>query len=150
MADWTTARAVADELAEDGVDPLDVQAAQAARRGLQTRFVLDLLLIAGIAASVMAVGLMFSRALRGDDPVGGIEVGILSVALVIVALSIVMRTFMPGRAQAYEMAWNDFVQKMWPGAKRGDEMGAARLEFVRRAASTDPGQFPSAAPGRKV
>lgn len=150
MADWTTARAVADELAEDGVDPLDVQAAEAARRGLQTRFVLDLVLIAGIAGGVMAIGLMFTRALRGDDPLGGIELWILSVALVLVLVSIVLRGFMPGRAQAYEMAWNDFVTKMWPTAKRGDEMGAARLEFVRRAASGDPGEFPSTAPGRKV
>jgi hypothetical protein len=48
------------------------------------------------------------------------------------------------------MAWAEFVRRIWPGAGRGDDLGAARLEFVTRAADGDPGEFPSVAPGRKV
>jgi len=150
MADWTTARSVADELAEEGIDPLDVQAAQAARAGLLRRFVFDLLTIFGIAAVAMSLVLIVLRAFQGLDPIGGRELWIGSVGLVLVLVAVILRSFLPGRAQAYEMAWNAFVQKMWPGAKRGDEMGTARLAFVRRAASDEPGEFPSAAPGRKV
>lgn len=150
MADWTTARSVADELAEDGIDPLDVQAAQAARAGLLRRFVFDLLTVFGIAAVAMSLVLILMRAFQGNDPIGGRELWIGSAGLVVVLVAVVLRTFLPGRAQAYEMAWSAFVQKMWPGTKRGDDMGTARLAFVRQAASADKGEFPSVAPGRKV
>lgn len=149
MADWSTARAVAEELAERGVDPLDIEAARAARAGLRNRFVLDLLLIAGLCAVAMSLALMFMRAVRGQDPLGGNELWIGSSGLLLALVSVVLRSVMPGRAQAYEVAWNEFVQLVWPGTGRGDDLGAARLEFVRRAASPDPGGFPSAAPGRK-
>ncbi|HEV7742627.1 MAG TPA: hypothetical protein VGO65_09435 [Pseudolysinimonas sp.] len=150
MPDWTSARAVADDLAETGVDPLDLQAAQAARAGLLRRFVLDLVLIFGVAAVAMAVVLMLMRALAGTDPIGGREVWIGSAGLVLVLVSVALRSLLPGRAQAYEMAWAAFVEQVWPGAKRGDELGAARLAFVRRAAAGDGQDFPSAAPGRKI
>jgi len=150
MADWNTARSVADELAEEGIDPLDVQAAQAARAGLLRRFVFDLLTIFGVAAVAMSVVLILLRAFQGLDPIGGRELWIGTAGLVLVLIAVILRSFLPGRAQAYEMAWTAFVQKMWPGAKRGDEMGTARLAFVRRAASDEPGEFPSTAPGRKV
>jgi hypothetical protein len=149
MADWISARAVADELAETGVDPLDVQAAEAARTALVRRFILDLLLIAGIVAVVAAVGLMLFRAISGGDPVAGNGLLIASVALVAVLATVALRAFLPGRAQAYETAWSTFVQRVWPGAAKGDELGGARLAFVRRAVSAN-GAFPSAAPGRKV
>ncbi|MGE3193384.1 MAG: hypothetical protein AB7K08_07960 [Microbacteriaceae bacterium] len=149
MADWTSARAVADELAATGVDPLDVQAAQAARTALVRRFVLDLLLIFGIVAVVAALGLMVFRAIRGDDPIGGNTLLIASAALLAVLVTVALRSFLPGRAQAYETAWESFVQRVWPGARKGDELGAERLRFVRRAASPS-GDFPSTAPGRKA
>lgn len=149
MTDWNTARAVADELAERGVDPLDVDAAQAARTGLQRRFLLDLLFIAGLVAALLAFALILARTFQGADPLGGREIWIVSVGLVVVLVSVVLRSVLPGRAQAYEMAWTAFVEQVWPGAKRGDDMGTARLEFVRRAAHPDPGEFPSTAPGRK-
>lgn len=149
MADWSTARAVAEELAERGVDPLDIEAARAARAGLRNRFVLDLLLIAGLCAVAMSLALMFLRAVRGQDPLGGNELWIGSAGLLLALVSVVLRSVMPGRAQAYEVAWNEFVQRVWPGTGRGDDLGAARLDFVRSAASVDPGTFPSAAPGRK-
>ncbi|HTL41878.1 MAG TPA: hypothetical protein VL294_10435 [Pseudolysinimonas sp.] len=149
MADWSTARAVAEELAERGVDPLDIEAARAARAGLRNRFVLDLLLIAGLCAVAMSLALMFMRAVRGQDPLGGNELWIGSAGLLLALVSVVLRSVMPGRAQAYEVAWSEFVQRVWPGTGRGDDLGAARLDFVRRAASADPGGFPSAAPGRK-
>lgn len=148
--DWTTARAVADELAETGVDPLDLQAAQAARTALLRRFVFDLLLIFGVAAIVMSLVLMVLRAVQGGDPLGGGALWTASAGLLLVLVSVVLRSMMPGRAQAYEMAWNAFVEKVWPGAKRGDDLGAARVAFVRRAAAGETGDFPSAAPGRKV
>lgn len=149
MADWTSARAVADKLAATGVDPLDVQAAQAARAALVRRFILDLLLIFGIVAVVAALGLMVFRAIRGDDPIGGNTLLIASAALLAVLVTVALRTFLPGRAQAYETAWESFVQQVWPGARKGDELGAERLRFVRRAASPS-GDFPSTAPGRKA
>jgi hypothetical protein len=117
---------------------------------LLRRFVFDLLTIFGIAAVAMSLVLILLRAFQGNDPIGGRELWIGSAGLVLVLIAVILRTFLPGRAQAYEMAWSEFVQKMWPGAKRGDEMGTARLAFVRRAASAEPGEFPSAAPGRKV
>jgi hypothetical protein len=149
MPDWSTARSVADELAERGVDPLDLDAARAARAGLRNRFVLDLLLIAGLCAVAMSLALVFLRAVRGQDPLGGNELWIGSAGLVLVLVSVALRSLMPGRAQAYELAWNEFVQRIWPGTGRGDDLGAARLDFVRRAGSGEPGEFPSAAPGRK-
>jgi hypothetical protein len=150
MADWTSARAVAAELAETGVDPLDLQAAQAARAALVRRFALDLLMIFGVAAVAMALVLMLLRAFAGTDPIGGREIWIGSAGLVLVLVSVVLRSILPGRAQAYEMAWSAFVDQVWPGAKRGDELGAARLRFVARAADGEAGEFPSGAPGRKV
>jgi hypothetical protein len=150
MADWTSARAVADELAETGVDPLDVQAAQAARTALLRRFVLDLLMVFGIAAVAMAIVLMGLRAIGGTDPVGGRELWIGSAGLVLVLASVVVRAFMPGRAQAYEMAWAAFVDEVWPGSRKGDDFGTARLAFIKRVASSEPGPFPSVAPGRKA
>ena len=150
MTDWTSARAVAAELAETGVDPLDLQAAQAARTALVRRFVLDLLLIFGIVAVAMSVALMLLRAFAGTDPIGGRELWIGSAGLVLVLVSVALRSLLPGRAQAYEMAWSAFVDRVWPGAKRGDDLGAARLAFVKRVAAGDAGEFPSAAPGRKV
>jgi hypothetical protein len=149
MADWTSARAVAAELAETGVDPLDVQAAEAARSALVRRFVLDLLLIFGIVAVVAAVGLMLFKAISGDDPLAGNGLVIASVALVAVLATVALRAFLPGRAQAYEAAWSAFVQRVWPGAGKGDELGGARLAFVKRAAGAS-GEFPSTAPGRKL
>jgi hypothetical protein len=148
MADWTTARAVADELAESGVDPLDLEAAKAARLALVRRFVLDLVMIAGVAAVAMALVLMVMRAFAGTDPIGGRELGIGSAGLVLVLVSVLLRSFLPGRAQAYEMAWNEFVAEIWPDAGKGDEMGAARLAFVQNAAAGGVGEFPVAAPGR--
>ncbi|MGN6503475.1 MAG: hypothetical protein ACTHKX_11325 [Pseudolysinimonas sp.] len=150
MADWSTARSVADELAEHGVDPLDLDAARAARAGLRNRFVLDLLLIAGLCAVAMSLALILLRAVRGQDPLGGNELWIGSAGLVLVLVSVALRSLLPGRAQAYELAWNEFVERVWPGAGRGDDLGAARLQFVQRAASREPGVFPSAAPGRKA
>ena len=150
MTDWTSARAVAAELAETGVDPLDLQAAQAARTALVRRFVLDLLLIFGIVAVAMSLGLILLRAFAGTDPIGGRELWIGSAGLVLVLVSVALRSLLPGRAQAYEMAWSAFVDRVWPGAKRGDDLGAARLAFVKRVAAGSAGEFPSAAPGRKV
>jgi len=149
MGDWTSARAAADELAETGIDPLDVQAAQAARTALVRRFILDLLLIFGVVAVVAAFGLMLFRAFSGGDPLGGNGLVIASVALVAVVVTVAVRALLPARAQAYETAWASYLQRVWPGAGKGDELGAARLAFVRRSASPS-GDFPSAAPGRKV
>ena len=76
MPDWNTARAVAAELADSGVDPLDVQAAQAARVALVRRFILDLVLIFGVVAVVASIALMLFRAVGGGDPTGGTEIWI--------------------------------------------------------------------------
>jgi hypothetical protein len=149
MADWTSARAVADELSETGIDPLDVQAAEAARTALVRRFILDLLLIFGIVAVVAALGLMIYRAVSGADPLGANTLIIATAALIAVLATVALRAFLPGRAQAYETAWESYVQRVWPGARKGDDLGAARLAFVRRAASPS-GEFPSTAPGRKA
>lgn len=149
MSDWNSARAIADELAETGVDPLDLQAAQAARLLLVRRFVLDLLLIFGIVGFVAAVGLMLFRAFAGGDPIGGRELWVGSGALVIVLVIVAVRALVPARAPAYEKAWVTFVQRVWPGAPRGDDLGGERLNFVDRAAGGE-GAFPSVAPGRKA
>jgi hypothetical protein len=150
MADWTSARAAADELAESGIDPLDVQAAQVARTTLVRRFVLDLLMIFAIVAVVAAIGLMLSRAVQGGDPIEGREIWIGSAALVFLLIVVALRGFLPARAQAYEKAWGAFVERMWPGAAKGDDLGGARLRFVKAIADGGSGTFPSRAPGRKA
>jgi hypothetical protein len=150
MADWTSARAAAVELAETGIDPLDLQAAQAARGLLVRRFVLDLLLVFGIVAVVASVALMLVRAFAGGDPLGGRELWIASVALLMLLVIVALRSLLPSRAPAYEKAWASFVEKVWPGAPKGDELGSARLAFVRSAADGGTSAFPSAAPGRKA
>lgn len=150
MADWTTARSVAAELADTGVDPLDLQAAQAARLALVRRFVLDLLLIFGVVAVVASLGLMVFRAVNGGDPLAGVELAIASAGLVAVLLVVALRSFLPARAPAYEAAWTRFVDRVWPGAAKGDDLGTARLAFVRRAVDGATDAFPSAAPGRKL
>ena len=149
MSDWVSARAAADELAETGIDPLDVQAAQAARATLVRRFVLDLLMIFGIVAVVAAIGLMVFRAVQGGDPIGGRELWVGSAALVFVVVVVVLRGFFPAKARAYETAWSAFVERVWPGAAQGDDLGGARLRFVRAIADGGAGEFPSRAPGRK-
>ncbi|MEO8262872.1 MAG: hypothetical protein ABI566_09915 [Pseudolysinimonas sp.] len=149
MADWTSARAVAGELAETGVDPLDVQAAQAARIALVRRFLLDLALVFGIVIVAASLVLIVIRAVAGGDPLGGNELWLASAGLVVTLVAVALRSLLPPRAKAYEDAWSAFVEHVWPGAGKGDELGAARLAFVRRAAS-GTGPFPSAAPGRKL
>lgn len=149
-ARWDEARAVAAELAEVGVDPLDLDAARAARTALVRRFVLDLLLIFGVVAVVGGVGLMVSRAIAGGDPLGGREFWVASAALVFLLAIVAARSFLPASARAYEDAWAGFVTRVWPAAGTGDDLGRARLAFVTRAAQGGSGSFPSAAPGRKV
>jgi hypothetical protein len=149
-ARWDSARTIAADLAETGVDPLDVQAAAAARTLLVRRFVLDLLLIFAVVAVVAPVVLMVIRAVAGEDPVDGREIWIASAALVLVLGVAAARSFLPARAAAYERAWTAFVDRVWPGAAKGDELGAARLAFVRRAADGATDTFPSVAPGRKT
>jgi hypothetical protein len=149
MSDWTSARAAAAELAETGVDPLDVQAAQAARTILVRRFVLDLLLIFAIVAVVAPVVLMVLRALAGGDPIDGREIWIASAALVLLLAIVAARSILPARAHAYERAWATFVEQVWPGSGKGDELGTARTAFVSQAASGDASAFPSGAPGRR-
>ncbi|HMF59039.1 MAG TPA: hypothetical protein VK595_01625 [Vicinamibacterales bacterium] len=148
-ARWNAARTVAVELAEHGVDPLDVQAAETARSALVRRFVLDLLLIFSIVAILAPLGLMLMRAIGGGDPIDGREIWIVSAALLLMLGIIAVRSFLPGRAPAYERAWAAFVEQVWPGAAKGDDLGRARLTFVRRAAAGGSGDFPSAAPGRR-
>jgi hypothetical protein len=147
---WDTARSIAAELAENGVDPLDLQAATAARSMLVRRFVLDLLLIFAIVAVIAPVVLMVVRAIAGEDPIDGREIWIASAALLLVLAVVAARSFLPGRAPAYERAWAAFVDRVWPGAAKGDELGTARLAFVRRASGDAAGDFPSVAPGRKA
>jgi hypothetical protein len=149
-ARWAQARAVAAELAETGVDPLDLAAAQAARTALVRRFVLDLLAVFGIVAVVAAAGLMVFRALAGGDPIGGREIWVGSAALLFLLIVVAARSFLPASARAYELAWAGFVDRVWPGAQKGDDLGSARLGFVRRAAGGQDGDFPSRAPGRKA
>lgn len=150
-ARWAQARAAATELAETGIDPLDVSAAQAARTALVRRFVLDLLMVFGIVAVVAAAGLMLFRAVAGGDPIGGREIWIGSAALLFLLVVVAARSFLPASARAYELAWNGFVDRVWPGApKRGDDLGSARLAFIRRVADGGDGEFPSLAPGRKA
>lgn len=148
-ARWTTARAVAAELAETGVDPLDVQAAQAARTTLVRRFVLDLLLIFAVVAVVAPFVLMVLRAFAGGDPIDGREIWIASAALVLLLAIVAARSILPARAQAYERAWSAFVDRVWPGAAKGDDLGTARAAFIRQAASGAATAFPSTAPGRR-
>jgi hypothetical protein len=150
MADWTSARAAAAELAETGIDPLDLQAAQAARALLVRRFVLDLLLIFGIVAVVGAIALMLVRAFAGGDPLAGRELWIASAALILLLVIVALRSLLPSRAPAYERAWAAFVERVWPGAPKGDDLGSARLAFVRSASAGAAGPLPSAAPGRKA
>ncbi|MBX3194317.1 MAG: hypothetical protein KF727_04360 [Microbacteriaceae bacterium] len=147
---WAQARAVAAELAESGVDPLDAAAATAARVALQRRFLLDLLVIFGVVAVVAAVGLMVYRAFAGNDPLGGREIWIASAALAFVLIVVVVRSLVPRSAAAYEEAWARFRDRVWPDSSKGDDLGSARLAFVLAAASGQDGAFPSVAPGRKA
>lgn len=140
---------MAAELAETGVDPLDVQAAQAARTILVRRFVLDLLLIFSIVAVAAPVVLMVVRAFGGGDPIDGREIWIASAALLLLLAIIAARSILPARAQAYERAWSAFVERVWPGASKGDDFGTARAAFVRQAGSGADPEFPSVAPGRR-
>ncbi|CAN5439614.1 hypothetical protein BH09ACT4_BH09ACT4_08620 [soil metagenome] len=149
MSDWASARAVADELAEAGVDPLDVDAARAASIQLVRRFVFNLLALFGMVAVLAAVALMLMRAFTGGDPTGGREIWVASGALAFLLVVVATRSVIATGARAYEAQWSAFVQRVWPGARKGDDLGTARLTFARRAASADPGPFPSVAPGRK-
>lgn len=148
-ARWKSARAAAAELAESGVDPLDVQAAAAARTALVRRWVLDLLLIFALVAVAAPLVLMVVRAFAGGDPIDGREIWIASAALVLLLAIVAARSILPARAQAYERAWAAFVEKVWPGSTQGDELGTARSVFVRQAAAGSDGAFPSVAPGRR-
>ncbi len=148
-ATWSSARAVAAELAETGVDPLDLQAAQAARTILVRRFILDLLLIVAIVGILGPLVLMMMRMFAGGDPLDGREIWIASAALVLLLAIVAARSILPARAPAYERAWATFVDRVWPGSAKGDEFGAARIAFVRRAAAGADGEFPSVAPGRR-
>ena len=148
-ARWSSARAVAAALAETGVDPLDVQAAAAARTTLVRRFVLDLLLIFALVAVAAPLVLMVVRAFAGGDPIDGREIWIASAALVLVLAIVATRSILPARAPAYERAWATFVDRVWPGSAKGDELGTARSAFVGRAAAGGDGAFPSTAPGRR-
>jgi hypothetical protein len=148
-ARWNSARAVAAELAETGVDPLDAQAAQAARAILVRRFVLDLLLIFALVAVAAPFVLMVLRALAGGDPIDGREIWIASAALVLLLAIVAARAIFPARAQAYERAWSAFVEQVWPDSAKGDELGTARVAFVSQAGSGDDTAFPSVAPGRR-
>jgi hypothetical protein len=150
MADWNTARAVADDLSETGIDPLDVQAAQAAMMLRVRKFVFDLLMIFGIVALLGAIVLMFIRAFDGDDPIGGREIFIASGALLFLLIVVALRTMIATGARAYEAAWTTYVERVWPGTRKGDDFGTARLAFARRMASDPTGEFPSVAPGRKA
>jgi hypothetical protein len=147
---WRTARETAERLSQTGVDPLDLAAAQAARVALVRKFAFDALIIFGIVALVAAVALMVFRAVQGGDPIAGRELWIASVALLLILIVVALRTFLPARAGAYETAWNAFVDAEWPDAGPGDDLGAARLAFVRRMHSSSPGPFPTSAPGRKA
>lgn len=150
MADWTSARAVADELSETGIDPLDVQAAQTAMMLRVRKFVFDLVTVFALVALVAAIALIVWRAIKGDDPVGGREIFVASGALVILLLCVALRSFVATSAKAYEAAWDRFVDRVWPGAPKGDEFGTARLRFAREIAGDPSGPFPSTAPGRKA
>jgi hypothetical protein len=150
-ARWDAARTTAAQLAETGVDPLDVQAAEAARSLLVRRFVLDLLLIFGVVALVGAVTLLVTRGVQGDDALSGRELWIATGALLLLLAVVAVRTILPARAAAYEKAWNGFVERVWPGAAKGDEMGAARLAFVKQVSSGGAkATFPATAPGRRA
>jgi hypothetical protein len=148
-ARWKSARAVADELAETGIDPLDVQAAAAARTTLVRRFVLDLLLVFALVAVIAPVALMVVRAFAGGDPIDGREVFIASAALVLLLAIVAARAILPAPAQAYERAWSAFVDRVWPGSGKGDDLGTARAAFVRQASAGGDTAFPSTAPGRR-
>lgn len=148
-ARWKSARAVAAELAETGVDPLDVQAAAAARTTLVRRWILDLLLIFALVAIAAPVVLMVVRAFAGADPIDGREIWIASAALVLLLGIVAARSILPARAPAYERAWATFVEKVWPGSGKGDELGTARSAFVRQAAAGGDAPFPASAPGRR-
>ncbi len=148
-ARWDAARSIAAELAASGVDPLDVEAAATARMLLLRRFLLDLLLIFAVVAVVAPVVLMVMRAFAGEDPVDGREIWIASAALVLLLGVVAARSFLPARAPAYERAWTAFTDRVWPGAGKDDDLGTARLAFVRRASADPTGDFPSVAPGRK-
>lgn len=148
-ARWNDARTIAAEFAESGVDPLDLQAAVAARTALVRRFVLDLLMIFSIVAVIAPVVLMVIRAIAGEDPIDGREIWIASAALLLLLSVVAARSFLPARAAAYERAWGAFVERVWPHSAKGDDLGTARLAFVRRIEASDPGAFPSLAPGRR-
>ena len=140
---------MAAELAETGVDPLDLQAAQAARTTLVRRFILDLLLIVAIVGILGPLVLMLLRMFAGGDPLDGREIWIASAALVLLLAIVAARSILPARALAYERAWSAFVDRVWPGSAKGDELGSARAVFVREADSGADGAFPSVAPGRR-
>jgi hypothetical protein len=148
-ATWSSARAVAAELAETGVDPLDLQAAQAARTILVRRFILDLLLIAAIVGILGPLVLMMVRMFAGGDPLDGREIWIASAALILLFAIVAARSILPARAPAYERAWATFVDRVWPGSGKGDDFGSARTAFVRQAGAGADGPFPSVAPGRR-
>lgn len=140
---------MAAQLAEVGVDPLDLAAAEVARTALVRKFVLDALLIFAIVAVVAPVALMVARAVGGGDPLAGREIFIASGALVLLVVVAVVLYLTPPRAGAYEKAWNSFVQLVWPGTRGGDELGRGRLAFVRRMHGGAQGEFPAVAPGRR-
>lgn len=146
---WQTARMIANELSKSGVDPFDVRAAEAARFTLVRRFVLDLLLIFAVVAIAAPVALMLMRAIAGEDPIDGREIWIASAALVLLLAIVAARSLLPARADAYEAAWALLLERVWPGAAKGDDFGTARLAFVRRASMAGDQPFPSVAPGRK-
>jgi hypothetical protein len=149
-ARWEAARATAGELAEVGVDPLDASAAAAARAALLRRFVLDALMIFGIVAVVGSIALLLFRGVQGDNALSGRELWVGSGALAFLVVVVVVRAILPAKAGAYERAWNTFVERVWPGTPAGDDLGGARLGFVRQAEAGGRGEFPATAPGRKA
>ncbi|HWH26949.1 MAG TPA: hypothetical protein VNT53_09920 [Pseudolysinimonas sp.] len=148
---WMAARTIAAELAQTGVDPLDVTAAAAARVALVRRFVLDAILIFGLVALLASIALMVVRAVSGSDPLAGREPWITSAALVLLLAVLVVRAVLPARDAAYEAAWSAFTTRVWPHGVARDDLGGARLVFVRQAArltaEADGGTFPTSAPG---
>ena len=148
-ARWDAARAAAARLAETGVDPLDVQAAEAARAVLLRRFVLDLLMLVGIVAVVASGALLIVKGFQADDGSSGRLIWVASGALALLLVIVVLRTVLPRRAAAYEKAWRRLAEQVWPGSTAVDDMGAARVAFVKQAAAGGSGGFPATAPGSK-
>ena len=149
-ARWDAARTVAADLAESGVDPLDVEAAVAARTALVRRFVLDLLLIFAIVAVVAPVVLMVMRAIAGEDPVDGREIWIASAALLLLLSVVAARARSSPRVRRPTSARgrpSSIASGPEPRRAMTSAPPASRSCAVRPAIRT--GAFPSVAPGRR-